>query len=392
MIYITHPEDCCGCRSCVSVCPLGCIKMEEDNEGFSYPKADVSRCINCGKCLSVCPVLSPPPQNDKRQPLAFGAVNTQENIRARSSSGGIFTAMALETIGRGGAVFGAAFDEKLNVRHVCARSPEELSPICGSKYVQSDIGNAYIEARAALDSGLPVLFSGTPCQIAGLRSFLGGKEQGLICVDLICHGVPSPKSWNRYLDELGAEYGCHVAGVNFRQKSAGWKRYQLELRFQDGRTLNLPHVTDPFFKLFLSDICLRPSCYNCRFRGDGRSSDLTIADFWGVEHLSPQLDDDRGTSLVLVNTNKGARLWSSLRKSLVYSEVDMYSAFSFNPSALRSPAMPGNRSKYFQMMDHLTTAKAAKRFAYKPMYRKVFGRMRSVMSKVVGGKSLNIRP
>lgn len=383
MIQITDPRMCCGCQACVNACPSRCIHMVADHEGFLYPQVDQTLCVGCGICRQVCPMLRQAGPADSRfPPLAFGAVNRDDTIRASSSSGGVFTALALEVLGQGGAVFGAAWDGALHVRHVCARLPEELAALRGSKYVQSAVGNTYTQARELLEGGRPVLFTGTPCQIAGLRAFLNKEYDRLTCVDLICHGVPSPKTWDRYLEELARAQGSPVEQVNFRHKGMGWKNYRLELGFPCGERVYRSHEKDPFFRLFLHDVCLRPSCYQCPFRGAGRAADLTIADFWGVEQVAPELDDDLGTSLVLVHTKRGKELWERAAPNLNWKAVETNRALEGNPCALYSPVMPKERKPYFSHIDRLTTAQAARRAAMPSFPRRLWRRMSDAWRKI----------
>ena len=378
MIHITDPRLCCGCEACRSACPAGCIRMRPDGEGFSYPRVDEARCLRCGRCLKVCPMLAPAPAR-AGAPAAWAAVSRDEAIRAQSSSGGVFTALALAVLAEGGVVFGAALDGQLRPVHVCARTPEELAPLRGSKYVQSVVGDSFLQARACLEAGQPVLFTGTPCQIAGLRAFLGREEPLLCCVDVVCHGVPSPKTWERYLEELSRTQGSPAAAVNFRRKADSWRHYLLEVTFRDGGTLRRPFEEDPFFRLFLHDVCLRPSCYQCPFRGEGQSGDLTIADFWGVERTAPGLDDDRGTSLVLVRTPAGEGLWQKASPGLCRQEAELSAALEGNPSALRSPAVPPGRASYFAALEQMTTAGAARRFTRPGLPRRVWRRLKGLL-------------
>lgn len=223
MIKIKNKAACCGCKACAAVCPKKCIKMVTDREGFWYPEVDQSACINCGKCERVCPVLN----RKKRQPRKFGrkayaAINTDPEIRFQSSSGGIFTAIAEAIIDRGGVVFGAAFDKEFAVRQVFAETKEDLAAFRGSKYVQSDMGDAYSSVLRFLQSGRIVLFSGTPCQIGALKSFLGKEYPNLITVDLICHGVPSPMVWEKYVrHRRSLDSDSQLRTVQFRDKERG---------------------------------------------------------------------------------------------------------------------------------------------------------------------------
>ena len=339
MIRITDNKDCCGCHACASVCARHSITMHEDNEGFLYPVVDASTCTDCGLCEKVCPVIN---QDEPRKPLkVYAAKNRDEEIRRQSSSGGIFTPLAEAVIREGGVVFGAKFDKDWNVVHAWTDTIEGITDFRGSKYVQSTIGDTYREAREFLRQGRKVLFSGTPCQIAGLRKFLRKEYGNLLAVDVVCHGVPSPLVWRKYLEEtrenLRAERDAGkntvssslndlpvITGISFRDKTHGWKKFGFRLRYaaskaaensvsvpanDSERTLLQPFPDNVFMKGFLKNLYLRPSCYACASRSGKSGSDISIADFWGVQNYYPEFDDDKGIGLVLVNTDKGRKAY-----------------------------------------------------------------------------------
>ena len=304
MLTLSRKEDCVGCGACVQRCPKGCLALREDAEGFLYPEADASRCIDCGLCEKVCPVIHP---GESRQPLmAYAAVNGDEAVRRSSSSGGVFTALALETIERGGVVFGAKFDGRWEVVHGWTDRAEGLAAFRGAKYAQSCIGNSYKDVESFLRQGREVLFSGTPCQVAGLRRFLRREYAGLLTVDVVCHGVPSPGVWRDYLRESREAHFPHVAplpltALTFRDKSTGWKQYSFTYMAQSSDGLS--KVTErasrnAFMRGFLADLYLRPSCYACPAKRLSSGSDLTVGDYWGVGAVHPALDDDGGVSVV----------------------------------------------------------------------------------------------
>ncbi len=309
MIRIENKELCCGCGACAQACPQACISLQADSEGFLYPKVDAALCSHCGRCEKVCPFLN---AQAEREPLrVLAAVNTERPVRERSSSGGLFLLLARQTIARGGVVFGARFDDNWQVLLDYAEDIRGLEAFVGSKYVQARTGTAFRDAQAFLKAGRRVLFTGTPCQIAALRRFLGRDDDNLLAVDVVCHGVPSPKVWDLYLRSLG-ETG-RLEAVNFRCKAQGWRHYGLQLRFAPKaagakRELLQPAMQNPYMRAFLNDLTLRPACYACRVKGGRSQSDLTLGDCWGIQHLLPAtpLDDDRGTSLLLVNSQRGA--------------------------------------------------------------------------------------
>lgn len=311
MATVNNPfvEGCCGCGACLNVCPKNAISFREDAEGFAYPSVDEGKCIDCSLCVKVCPVLSP---DVERLPLkVYAAKNRDLQERIQSSSGGMFLPLAREVLRQGGQVFGVEFSEDFrSARHACASDADGVKRFSGSKYIQSDTGRTYSRTKMFLENGVPVLYSGTPCQIAGLRKFLRKDYENLYTVDLVCHGVPSPGIWRRYMDETAPE---GTASVNFRDKVTGWKRFSLVMKDCSGKVLfSQREDENVFMDGFLKNLYLRPSCYLCPARKGRSGSDLTIADYWHLKKTLPDFDDNTGVGLVLVNTAKGARLFDSV--------------------------------------------------------------------------------
>ena len=257
MIRITQKEDCCGCHACRSACPLGIIEMVADNEGFLYPQVKEQLCTNCGICENVCQILSVPGEGER--PKAFAAWNRDNAVRAESSSGGVFSALMQQTLQQGGVIIGAAFDSTMILRHQSAQNDVESHKFRGSKYLQSLIGDAYREAQEFLQQGRHVLFSGTPCQVAGLYAFLGNDNENLLTCDLVCHGVPSPKVFAAYTANLEKRHNAKVERIAFRRKDCGWKRFSVALSFDNGTEYRRVLTDDPFMLGFLRDTYLRPS-------------------------------------------------------------------------------------------------------------------------------------
>lgn len=321
--------------------------MKEDKEGFLYPAVDNSSCIDCGLCERVCPVIN---QNEPKKPIVtLAAVNSDKSVRLASSSGGIFTLLAERTIDNGGVVFGAAFDENWDVRHICVDNKCELPKLRGSKYVQSIIGNCYKEAKRHLSAGMEVLFSGTPCQIAGLKRFLQKDYENLKTVDVVCHGTPSPLAWRKYLDEVSSKYNIvQITDIQFRDKTEGWKNFSLLIKYKDKegveKTFRETLNENIFMRCFLSNLCLRPSCYSCPARNGKSGSDITLADLWGAENICPGLDDDKGVSLVLLR-NKEFSLPGFVKKEIEYSKAVMY-----NHSIESDVTLPNKRDRFFRLL------------------------------------------
>lgn len=321
--------------------------MEWNAEGFLYPKIAEVKCINCGKCDRACPILNQPQGNSSEEACVCYAQDAQ--IHNVSSSGGVFALLAQAVLAEDGVVFGAAFDENMRVRHQIARNKTELNRLQQTKYVQSAIGNTYAEAQEVLQMGRKVLFSGTPCQIAGLKSYLGSDDPNLLTVDLICHGVPSPGIWTQYLQELTG--GRPLKTVTFRNKQRGIRDVTLDYTLEDGSIIREKYAESLYIKGFVQNLYLRPSCHSCSFKGMQRCSDVTIGDFWGAKEYHPDLEHPQGVSAVLVHSEKG-RAWlhrcsgaltlapSTVEKTTVWNE-------SFTKSASPSP----NRGAFWKSLE-----------------------------------------
>lgn len=359
MIIIRDPKDCCGCTACVAACPVSCIEMASDHEGFDYPVPDPSRCIACGRCAQVCPVLNQ--VQNRRETVVYACHNKNAAVRFESSSGGVFTLLASRVLEKGGAVFGARFNEDFDVVHAYAKTPEELAPFRGSKYAQSRMGDCFREVARFLEQGIEVLFSGTPCQIAGLKKFLGKHHPNLSTVDLICHGVPSPKVFKLYRRALERKYRSEITSYSFRDKKSGWKEYSTKVEFVRGKYCRVYH-DDVYMNGFLDELYLRPSCHACCAKNFQSDSDLTLADFWGVENFHRDLDDDLGTSLVFVNSPRGQADFEEISRFLVMEKTTRERAIRYNPSWISSAKAHKNRETFFAMIDKRPVVKAIERY------------------------------
>ncbi len=373
MINIQDKEVCCGCNACVQRCPKHCIRMQEDSEGFLYPQVDESLCIDCGLCEKVCPMLNQDASQDPLQVLAVK--NRNEEERMKSSSGGVFIALAKQVLAKGGVVFGAVFDEKWEVKHTWTDSLEGVYPMMGSKYLQSRIEESFKEAERFLKQGRDVLFTGSPCQIAGLRKYLRRNYDNLLAVDFICHGVPSPGVWRKYLTEVktpsarraaaGKNSVCasslnavpEITGIAFRDKTFnGWKKFSFVVQSKsalkaDQNTVLLSDIfpNNPYMKGFLADIYLRPSCYACQHKSGKSGSDLTIADFWGIDRIMPAFDDDKGVGLVILNSAKGHSAFNAL-PDMECAESTIEAVRTHNTAYHRSATVHPKRKKFYRRM------------------------------------------
>ncbi|MBR3289868.1 MAG: Coenzyme F420 hydrogenase/dehydrogenase, beta subunit C-terminal domain [Clostridia bacterium] len=335
---------CTGCGACVNACGAGALAFFEDEHGFWTP-ALTGTCTGCGACLKACPLYDPPVPHTGT--VAYAAFSRDEAIREQSSSGGVFSLLAQTVLASGGAVYGAAYDEDFTVRHIGVEEPADLAKLRGAKYTQSRIGDLYAQIKKKLAAGQTVLFSGTPCQTAGLSSFLGRDDDRLLLIDTVCHSVPSPLAWRRYVEYRARQDadGTPPASVNMRSKQTGWSRYRYACRFSypDGREYAALGSDDLFMRLFIRGCISRSSCADCRFKGYDRVSDITLGDCWGIWEISPDMDDDRGTSLLLVHSEKGERALQSIRDQLTMKPLSLSDASRQNPAILRSAAPDQHR-------------------------------------------------
>jgi len=366
MIQITEKQNCTGCHACVDVCPVQCIDMVVDSEGFLYPSVNEETCIGCDLCNKTCPVYQD--NTVKNEPSAFACINQKEITRLQSSSGGMFSLVAESVIENGGAVFGATFDGAFRVVHQGIETLEGLTRLRGSKYVQSEIGETYKHAKEFLEQGRQVLFSGTPCQISGLIAFLGREYDLLFCVDIICHGVPSPLVWQNYIKYREQICGSKVKEINFRQKVEGWKLFSMSFSFENHTEYQKSLMKDLFLQGFLKNVYLRPSCYDCKFKTIHRQSDITLADFWEIQSILPDMDDDKGTSLVLQNSEKGKKMLDQIKDRMIMREADLNQAILYNPAAIASARKNPKRELFFQEMNQISFDKLMKKYCTESVY------------------------
>lgn len=369
MIEIVDRKECTGCSACFSVCPEKCITMNEDEDGFYYPEVNHDECTKCSLCINICPVINV--SIVKNAPKAYACINNDELLRIQSSSGGIFTAIANEILDRNGVVFGAAFDENFNVTHQFVASHEELYKLRGSKYVQSQINTSYNKTKNILEQGSLVLFSGTPCQIAGLKAYLQKEYENLFCVDIICHGVPSTKVWTKYVEFRSERASSSPQRISFRRKDYGWKRFSVSFLFENDTEYLNNLRDDIYMKAFLKNISLRPSCHSCKFKTIHRQSDITLADFWGIDNIFPDMDDDKGTSLIIVNSEKGNFLFNVIKEKIQYRETDINEAIKYNSSAVKSATIHPARAEFFRNLDKLPFDKLVYKYCSDPISTRI---------------------
>lgn len=347
MIQVNRKHDCCGCTACMSVCPKNCIQMAKDCEGFEYPRVDEAQCVGCGLCEKVCPILHNIQENTELKAVAVQHKN--KNTLFHSAAGGAFSAIAACTIKRGGIAFGASYDENMVVCHSSAQTVEELAKFRSSKYVQSQLRDTFMRVKHELDSGREVCFSGTPCQIVGLKNYLGKLYHNLIAVDLVCKGVGSPAVLACYVKEMESKYSSRIVGMNFKRKTYGYHSSTMSVDFENGKTYSKGGITDPMMRSFRANICLRPSCSECKFKGERRISDLTIFDCWHYAELTGKADNDGGHTNVLIHSKVGEDVLSRCEEFLDIVEIDPVQAIALDGVMVRNRVVANPlRDKYFQ--------------------------------------------
>lgn len=349
MINIIDKSKCCGCNACVQKCPKSCITMSADEEGFWFPKVNLTKCIDCGLCEKVCPFLD---ETIKRIPLkTFGVKNKNTERRLNSSSGGLFSVLAEYVLTNNGVVCGAAYNDSYEVVHTIIESDSQIDSLIGSKYVQSNIGDTYKKAEINLKNGQLLLFTGTPCQIKGLKKFLRKDYNNLITVEIVCHGVPSPYIWQQFLSSLRINTDT-VGDINFRAKQSegyNWNQYGLVIKDKKGCLLfSQESRSTVYFQLFLSDLISRPSCYDCKAKNGSSGADITIGDFWGAQTILPNFFDDAGVSLMMIHSKRGYELFNDIKDKIDFSESEFKIAVSHNPAYVSSVTKPKEREKFWK--------------------------------------------
>lgn len=335
--------------------------MFPDSEGFLYPQVDQKKCTNCGLCQKVCPILNR--KEHSGQPIGIAIQARNDMIRRKSASGGMFAVIANYVIEQGGVVFGAGFDKNFNVVHSYSETKEGIVKYQGSKYVQSDIRETFRKAREYLEKGRYVCFSGTPCQIEGLKSFLRKNYDKLICIDIVCHGVPSPKVWRKYLDYYIKKENSQLIEASFRDKIYGYGSSTMTLGFKNGIKYHHGHESDFMLKAFLTELSSRPSCYDCKFKIKSRVSDFTIFDCWSISQFDNSMDDDKGTTNVLVHTEKGKNIFAEISDQVNYCYVDVNKAISLDGKMVLNSATPNeHRDEFFNDLDDLSLKELMNKF------------------------------
>lgn len=387
MIEIKEKSKCCGCNACLNICPKNCIKMEYDSEGFLYPVVNKDLCIDCNLCNNVCHLVNNKKlKNDNEIRKFYAAYNKNLNILKDSSSGGVFWLMVEEIIKNNGVVYGVEQSSTFIVRHSRSESLKESEKFRKSKYLQSDIGECFKEIKKDLKDNRIVLFSGTPCQVAGLYSYLNNDYENLYTCEVICHGVPSRAVLKKYIDEINNKFNSNVRNIIWRDKINGWGPNHVSLELDDGRKISSISQKNIFQKGFLDNIYLRPSCYECKYAKLPRIADISLADFWGYEGNLIEDNNNNGISLVIVSSANGEKLFGSIKMNLFYHAVDEDYAKSKSRHSYLPPKKNGDRKRFFKDLNTYKFSKLVDKYIIceKINYR-VMRKFRRIIDKKIYG-------
>lgn len=385
---------CSSCGACANICARGAISMQLDAEGFYRPVVDSAKCVQCGACEKVCPwangVLNP--NGASKTPKTVAAYSLDESIRMNSSSGGIFSVLAEKVLDDGGVVAGVAQLDKTHFGHVVVDNKADLAKLRGSKYVQADAGMVYREIRSLLREGRKVLFSGTPCQVAALYSVLGQKTfENLFTVDIVCHGTPSVRVFQKYVEELEKLNSATAESSCFRDKRKGWRLFSMTSSlntvsgdcFQYSKTLR----EDKFLNVFLKNICLNTSCVDCHYGKLPRVADISLGDYWNIACVHPEMDDDKGTSVVLLNTAHGETLFNSISDKLKICDSFLDKAIAGNPCIVRSSIQHPKRAEFFAELDTKSLDELLKKYCPPPsLLVRVYRKCRGILGRSFVGR------
>ncbi len=369
MIDKVSVADCTLCGACINACPTDAIRLKKQYLDFCYPDIDADLCINCNKCELSCPILGEKSKPENGFPIAFAAKSKNDEVRIRSSSGGAFYEFADKMLKDGGYVCGAVFDEEFHVKHIVSNSKNNVYRMMGSKYAQSDMGYCYREIKDVLEKGHKVLFSGCPCQVAGLRTFLGKEYRNLLLVELICHGIPSDQMLQAYIRMQEKKYGAKLKRMEFRNKTKGWHNSAVRMEFENGKIYAEPMTIDAFMQGYFRGVSLKESCFSCQFRNFASGSDLTIGDFWGAEIEMSHIDDNKGLSVVISNSQKGTVF---LEKTMTFCvPVKMDNILKYNQALVRPFSIGEQRTVFYKYATEKGAEKAIEQFFHEKLLQKI---------------------
>lgn len=388
MINIIDKAFCNGCNTCTVSCPVDkCITINMDNEGFFYPKVDMETCINCDKCEKVCPYV--PELTMKKEepiryekPLVYASYSKNHEVRVDSTSGGIFSELAFKMFDQDGYVGGAVYNEDNSVSHILTNDRNKLDEIRSSKYIFSLTDELFPEVKRQLKSGNKVLVCGAPCQISGLYTFLKKDYENLITCDFICKSVNSTKVFQKYIEWLESKYQSKVKKIKAKDKTTGWHKFGMKVDFENGKSYIADRYNDPFFVGYLqTELFTMEACFTCEFRGFPRKADITLADFWGIENVDKSMDQDLGTSLIFVNSEKGKEYYESLGNTIVSKEFTLKDAEPGNPAMYDTPRIVDEemRKLFYKDLDKYSFDIIAKKYFPMPtLKRKISNKLRRV--------------
>lgn len=383
MIEIKDKSKCCGCWACANACPKNCITMVEDNEGFHYPEVNTESCIDCGLCNKACPELKP--EMDDERPINYTVQHKDTNVRRHSTSGGFFTAISRWVIEQGGVVFGAAFDEHMVLRHQYAETLDECAKFRGSKYVQSLVGDSYKKVKNFLAQGRVVVFSGTPCQVAGLMGFLGNRKyEGLVTVDLVCHGTPSPLLLKEYFSYHSSQLGSTPVGYFSRDKHYSYSYSTATIEFKDKKvSYHKGKDSDFMLGLYFKDLISRPSCYKCHFKTLNRVSDFTIFDCWDAPSVSDKLDRSGATN-VFIHSEKGNNIFEQLKSDFVWAQGDIVPIIKRDGVMIKNRVTENPlRSQLFAALNNgMSIPEIEEKYNHKSIIKKLVSAIKPLMYKI----------
>lgn len=364
MIYKLEKEKCTGCFSCYNICPTNAIEMIEDKEGFKYPIVNEKKCIKCGLCIKICPILNKKEDLDRKlRPKVIAAWSKNNNTRLDSTSGGIFSEIANYIYDIGGEVCGAIFNKENMVEHIISNNKKDLEKIRSSKYLQSDINYIFREIKEKLENGKKILICGAPCQIAGLYNFLGKEYDNLYTCDFICRGINSPKIFKGYIKSLENKYNSKVKKIKFKNKIHGWHNFSTRIDFENGKKYIGGRYVDSYMVGYLQyNAFMRPACYDCKFKGFPKKADITLADFWGIEKIDAKLDNNKGTSMLLINSKKGEELLNNIKEKIEFKEIESEDVFKQNVCNNYSPKKTKAREEVFKNIDKMDYNELNKKF------------------------------
>ena len=377
MIDKVSVQECALCGACINACLECAIKLEKPYLDFEYPEIDAERCIHCDRCEEACPILGEKSGPEPGFPIAYAGMSREDAVRMRSSSGGVFYELAIQMLRDGGWICGAVFDEDFHVKHIVSNEQEDLLRMMGSKYAQSDMGLCYREIKEKLDQGDKVLFSGCPCQVAGLRTYLGNGHPDLLLVELICHGIPSDRMLQTYIGMQEKKYSARLKKLEFRNKDKGWHNSAVRMEFVNGKHHSESMTLDTYMQGYFKCISLKESCFSCRFRGFASGSDLIIGDFWGAEVEVPDIDDNKGLSVIIVNSRRADdHLVSS---SIVCYPVKIDTVARYNQGLFRSFSAGALRAEFYTLVAQKGLEIAIKNYFQERPKHKLKRKMKSAL-------------